>query len=135
VTSEDWPLIRRIISWGATALAKPLTSCSDPMSGFFALPRSTFERAKYLNPTGYKIGLELMVRCKCQNIVEVPIQFRDREAGESKLTMKQNLLYLAHLARLYWFVYPKLVISFITLMVCAMLLFLYLVYAFVIAPQ
>ncbi len=42
--SDDWPLIRRIISWGATSLAKPLTSASDPMSGFFALHRDTFAR-------------------------------------------------------------------------------------------
>jgi dolichol-phosphate mannosyltransferase len=135
LTSEDWPLVRRIISWGATALAKPLTTCSDPMSGFFALPRSTLERAKYLNPTGYKIGLELMVRCKCKKIVEIPIQFRDREAGESKLTMKQNLLYLAHLARLYWFMYPKLVVSFILLLTCLLLVFLYLIYFFLIAKE
>jgi dolichol-phosphate mannosyltransferase len=131
-TSKDWPLVRRVISWGATALAKPLTSCSDPMSGFFALPRSTFARAKYLNPTGYKIGLELMVRCKCKNIVEVPIQFRDREAGESKLTMKQNLLYLAHLGRLYWFKYPALVIMLILLIIMFALVFTYAFYRFVV---
>jgi dolichol-phosphate mannosyltransferase len=109
---EDWPLVRRVISWGATALAKPLTSCSDPMSGFFALPKSTLERAKYLNPMGYKIGLELMVRCRVQHLVEVPIRFRDREAGESKLTMKQNILYLLHLLNLYWFKYPVALVLF-----------------------
>ena len=32
---------------------------------------------------------------------------RDREAGASKLTMKQNVLYLRHLAHLYAFAYPK----------------------------
>jgi dolichol-phosphate mannosyltransferase len=116
---EDWPLIRRVISWGATALARPLTTCSDPMSGFFALPRSTLKRGKRLNPTGYKIGLELMVRCRCTDIAEVPIRFRDREQGESKLTMKQNLLYLAHLARLYWFAYPWLVVLVLLLLVLA----------------
>ena len=109
---EDWPLVRRIISAGATALAKPLTTCSDPMSGFFALPRSTLNKATYLNPMGYKIGLELMVRCRAKNIVEVPIRFRDREAGESKLTMKQNLLYLLHLLNLYFFMYPVGVVVF-----------------------
>jgi len=133
-TSSDWPLIRRVISWGATALAKPLTSCSDPMSGFFALPRSTFERGdRYLNPTGYKIGLELMVRCRCTKIKEVPIQFRDRQAGESKLTMKQNLLYLAHLSRLYWFMYPTLVILFLFVVLMTILLFLFAVYYFLFA--
>ena len=31
-----------------------------------------------LNPMGYKIGLELMVRCNCKRVSEVPITFRDR---------------------------------------------------------
>ena len=105
----SWPLARRVISWGATALARPLTACSDPMSGFFCLRRDTFDRgaAVGLNPMGYKIGLELMVRCGCARVAEVPITFRDREAGASKLTMKQNVLYLRHLAHLYAFAYPK----------------------------
>jgi len=127
---EGWPLARRVISWGATALARPLTTCSDPMSGFFALPRSTLQRAKRLNPTGYKIGLELMVRCGCTRIAEVPIRFRDREHGESKLTMKQNVQYLAHLARLYWFAYPALVVLVVlcALALCAAAVWLLLLF-------
>ncbi|KAH9256632.1 hypothetical protein BASA81_005136 [Batrachochytrium salamandrivorans] len=125
-TSESWPLVRRVISWGATALARPLTSCGDPMSGFFALPRTTLDRAKYLNPTGYKIGLELMVRCRVKEVIEVPIQFRDREFGESKLTMKQNILYVQHLARLYWFAYPGLVVVLLFAIALACVLSLWL---------
>ena len=34
-------------------------------------------------------------------MVDVPITFRDRVAGESKLSMKQNVLYLQQLAALY----------------------------------
>ena len=30
-----WTLSRKLISWGATLLARPLTPCTDPMSGFF----------------------------------------------------------------------------------------------------
>lgn len=37
--SRDWPLYRRIISWGARSLARPLTSASDPMSGFFGIKK------------------------------------------------------------------------------------------------
>uniref|UniRef100_A0A7S4HR61 Dolichol-phosphate mannosyltransferase subunit 1 n=1 Tax=Vannella robusta TaxID=1487602 RepID=A0A7S4HR61_9EUKA len=103
---EDWPLHRRIISWGATSMARPLTSSGDPMSGFFSIHKKTFEQAKGLNPMGYKIGLELVVRCRCKKVQEVGIVFRDREHGESKLTMKQNLLYLRQLMGLYWFKYP-----------------------------
>ena len=106
---EDWPFHRKVISWVATALALPLANCSDPMSGFFSLKKTTFLKgADSLNPMGYKIGLELMVRCRCKKIVEVPIRFRDREAGESKLTMKQNVLYLRHLFHLYAFKFPVL---------------------------
>lgn len=43
------------------------------------------------NPIGFKIGLELMVRCKASPVVDVPITFQERTAGESKLTMKQNV--------------------------------------------
>ena len=36
---EGWPLYRRVISSGARMLALPLTSASDPMSGFFGIRR------------------------------------------------------------------------------------------------
>lgn len=34
---KDWPLYRRVISSGARVLALPLTTASDPMSGFFGI--------------------------------------------------------------------------------------------------
>ena len=37
-------------------------------------------RAK-CNPIGFKIGLEIMARCRCKNVVDVPITFQDRVAG------------------------------------------------------
>lgn len=100
-TADDWGLFRFLNSRVATLLARPLTSISDPMSGFFALPRAVFERAHEPSPLGYKIGLELLVRCGCRNVKEIPIHFANRTHGESKLTAKQQLLYVRHLARLY----------------------------------
>ena len=38
-----------------------------------------------------------MVKCGCERIHETPIVFKDREEGESKLSMKQNLFYLRQL--------------------------------------
>ena len=102
-TAEDWGLFRFLNSRVATLLARPLTTISDPMSGFFALPRDVFERAYEPSPLGYKIGLELLVRCHCRNVKEIPIHFANRTRGESKLTAKQQLLYVRHLARLYRF--------------------------------
>jgi dolichol-phosphate mannosyltransferase len=71
------------------------------MAGFFALRRSTFESGRDFAPVGYKIGLELIVRCRCERVVEIPIHFEDRRFGQSKLTLKQQLLYVQHLRRLY----------------------------------
>lgn len=102
-TADDWGLFRYLNSRIATLLARPLTSLTDPMSGFFALPRTVFQRAEKPNPLGYKIGLELLVRCRCQDVREIPIHFSNRTHGESKLTIEQQLLYLRHLARLYRF--------------------------------
>ena len=50
---------------------------------------------------GYKIGLELMVKCDCKNVVEIPITFQDRLHGESKLNFSEQLNYLRHIKRLY----------------------------------
>lgn len=102
-TSDDWGFLRWLNSRVATLLARPLTSARDPMAGFFSLRRSTFEGGKAFNPIGYKVGLELMVKCGCERVVEVPIHFEDRQIGQSKLTMRQQLLYIKHLRRLYSF--------------------------------
>jgi dolichol-phosphate mannosyltransferase len=99
----QWPWTRRLNSWVATVLARPLTAVSDPMSGFFALHRDTWKRADRLNPLGYKIGLELMVKARCRKCVEVPIQFQTRLAGQSKISLREQWRYLRHLYRLYRF--------------------------------
>ena len=106
---ETWGWIRSLNSRIATGLARGLTSIRDPMAGFFALSKETFQQADNLRPLGYKIGLELIVRCGGRRIVELPIQFQDRANGESKLDTTQQLLYLRHLQRLYSFKYPGIV--------------------------
>lgn len=104
-TADDWGVLRWLNSRVATALARPLTSIRDPMAGFFGLRKSTFDAGRDFNPVGYKIGLELIVKCRCERVVEVPIHFENRRFGESKLTFRQQLLYLQHLRRLYIYKY------------------------------
>lgn len=104
-TADDWGFLRWLNSRVATLLAMPLTSAKDPMAGFFALERTTFARGTQFNPVGYKIGLELLVKCRCERVVETPIHFEDRQFGESKLTLWQQILYIQHLRRLYVFKY------------------------------
>jgi dolichol-phosphate mannosyltransferase len=91
---------RRMISGIATLLSRPLTSVSDPMSGYFALDRTVLSRSP-LSPLGFKIGLEVIVCCTPSPIQEVEYQFRDRIAGKSKLDSRQIVEYVRHIVRLY----------------------------------
>ena len=88
-TAGDWGLARVLNSRFASLLAAPLTTCSDPMSGFFAVDRRALPDRAALRPVGYKIGLELMVRGRLR-IGEVPIAFDDRRRGKSKLGWRQR---------------------------------------------
>jgi dolichol-phosphate mannosyltransferase len=109
-TQEGWGFFRKLNSLAATVLARPISGgVRDPMSGFFALRATTYRRAARLTPLGYKIALELMCKCRIERICEVPIEFANRAEGESKLSLKQQLRFLRHLARLYAFAYPKTV--------------------------
>lgn len=100
-TDDDWGLYRRVNSRVASLLARPLTALKDPMSRFFALRRETFEAGHGLNPVGYKIGLELLVKCRCTRIVEIPFHFSDRRFGKSKLSLAEQVKYVRHIRRLY----------------------------------
>lgn len=105
---ETWGLFRQLNSRVAGWLAAGLTSAKDPMAGFFALRRTQLGDMSNLNPCGYKIGLEVMIRRGCDQIAEVPIHFEDRKHGESKLNLREQWLYIQHLFRLYAFRYPEL---------------------------
>lgn len=108
-SDERWGWLRRINSKVATWMARPFAGRTrDPMSGFFALRRSSYENARFLTPLGYKIGLELMCKTRVRRVREIPIQFGLRNAGESKLTLRQQFKYLEHLSRLYDFCFPRL---------------------------
>jgi len=104
---RDWSLWRFLNSHIATMMARPLVSCSDPMSGFFLFDRKHID-VDSLRPIGYKIGLEIMVRGTFSSIVELPIQFKDREVGDSKMNLDQQFKYLRHLRRLYLFRFGSL---------------------------
>ena len=97
---EGWGWKRRLNSLAATWLARPLAACRDPMAGFFALDRRALPALEGLRPIGYKIGLELIVRGGLR-VREVPILFRDRTRGASKMGWRAQRDTLVHLHRLY----------------------------------
>jgi dolichol-phosphate mannosyltransferase len=107
-TAGEWSFFRKINSYVATVLARPFAGQTrDPMSGFFALRRESYQQAQRLTPLGYKIGLELMCKCRVKNVREIPIHFAERTRGQSKLTLKEQIRYAEHLSRLYDFTFPR----------------------------
>lgn len=121
---KDWPLHRRVISWGARILARPLTPLSDPMSGFFALRRDVYRRgAAKVSAIGYKIALELFVKCHVRKFSEVPFSFAARSVGESKLTGKVILHYIKHLYALYVFSFGMTALVLMVLLILAVAFF------------
>jgi dolichol-phosphate mannosyltransferase len=95
---------RILVSGGATLLAKALfpvrlRGVSDPMSGFFAVRRSAVDPGT-LQPDGFKILLEILVRTPGLRRIEVGFEFRDRNAGQSKASLAQGASFARHLARL-----------------------------------
>src|SRR5579884_1396435 len=97
------PAGRRWSSRAATMIARFLLTrarlVSDPMSGFFVV-RSAAIRGVTLEPLGYKILLEILVRGRVRRAAEIPYQFQARRAGVTKLTVRQQWEYLLHLLRL-----------------------------------
>jgi dolichol-phosphate mannosyltransferase len=80
---------RHVLSDGGIRLAQWFlpTRLTDPMSGFFMLPRPLFEElAHNLTGQGFKILLDVMLSAPAPpRVIEIPTEFRTRVAGESKL--------------------------------------------------
>ena len=105
--SSNWPLFSQLKSKFAASLTIPLTSMTDPTTGFMAVRRSMLAGLP-LDPVGWKIVLEVVVKAHPARVAEVPIVFEDRELGESKQSLGVFLEYLSHLSKLYAFRFPAL---------------------------
>jgi dolichol-phosphate mannosyltransferase len=85
--TPDWPLWRQMMSRAASLLAFPLTGVHDSMCGFFAVRRDCLLRFAD-KAAGFKIAFEMLVRGrKTLRVREVPIVFRDRQRGKSKMSL------------------------------------------------
>lgn len=98
---EGWPLPRRVVSWGATRLARGLLRLrvADPLSGFFAARRQVLTGGTYLG-LGYKLLVEILATHPSARVVEIPYKFVDRRYGESKLSFGEIWAFVRLLAHL-----------------------------------
>lgn len=104
---SNWHIHRHLISKTASLMAKPLTKMSDPTSGYMAIKRELLD-GLYLNPIGWKIVLETVVKLNSKRMIEVPIAFEDRRLGQSKMSFVEQCNYLRHLYRLYMYHFPNI---------------------------
>jgi dolichol-phosphate mannosyltransferase len=95
-STPGWPVWRRVVSRAGAVLAYPLTGLRDSMCGFFAIGRS---RLLELAPqtSGFKIVFETMVRARgTLRVREIPIVFRERVHGKSKMSFGVALRFFFH---------------------------------------
>jgi dolichol-phosphate mannosyltransferase len=99
-STPGWSRTRRLMSRAASAAAWPLTDVHDALSGFFAVRRDLLAEIPS-DAAGFKIALEILVRGgDSLRVGEVPIAFRDRELGQSKMGTKVILTYFRRLLAL-----------------------------------
>ena len=89
--TPDWPLHRRMISQGGNLYARAMLGLPvrDATAGFKAFRAEALARLPYraARASGYGFQVEMAWRAHQQGltVVEVPITFRDREVGTSKM--------------------------------------------------
>ncbi|MEM9132845.1 MAG: glycosyltransferase [Actinomycetota bacterium] len=95
--------VRQLMSSGARVLAKALfphrlSSVSDPLSGMFAVRLRAVDLHR-LQPSGFKILVEILLSQPPLRIGEVGYRFAEREQGESKASSGEMGAYLRLLIR------------------------------------
>jgi len=99
-STENWPLYRRLLSRAGGWIARPLCDVNDATSGFFAFRRELAATISN-HARGYKILLELLMANQGKlRVSEVPICFRDRTQGASKLSLSHQQAYVQRLITL-----------------------------------
>ena len=89
--TPGWPAWRRFLSRVASGVAYPLTGVHDSMGGFFAIRRECLLRFAS-QAAEFKIAFEAIVRGRGSlRVREVPIVFRDRQRGTSKMSLAQAI--------------------------------------------
>lgn len=90
-STPDWPLVRRLISRGGNIYARLMLGLKvrDATAGFRAFRADALRRLPYqtARASGYAFQVEMAYRASLAGlkVVEVPISFRDRTRGTSKM--------------------------------------------------
>ena len=89
---KDWSLDRKILSFGASIYVRSILGMKvmDPTAGFKCYRRDVLASLDLQKMTyvgyAFQIAMKYMVSLKGFTITEVPITFKDRELGTSKMS-------------------------------------------------
>lgn len=106
----NWPRLRRLLSRGGSLYARTILGVGirDLTGGFRCIRREVLETVgvRTLRSQGYVFNIELTYRALRSGfrVTEVPITFRDRTVGESKISLgiAVEALWLVPVLRLPW---------------------------------
>lgn len=95
---------RTLVSKGLAGASKALfpvalAKVSDPLTGYFVFRRSAVN-CDLLQPKGFKILLEILIRCPKMRVTEMPFEFARRNAEKSKANVDQVVALFQQLAEL-----------------------------------
>ncbi len=93
LTSQLLTLLARIV------FPRVLKNVSDPLTGFFLVRREAINTAE-LQPDGFKILLEILVRHPDLRVTERHFNFAPRHEGQSKADLNEGMRFFRHLLRL-----------------------------------
>lgn len=105
-STPAWGLLRRFVSWGGNAFARQLLGLKvhDCTGGFRCYRRELLQRIPWeaiqLQGYGFQIGTVYYVELLGGKIAEIPIVFRRRQVGQSKMSLDIFLEAFAYVIRL-----------------------------------
>lgn len=92
-TSQTLTILARMV------FPRVLKNVSDPLTGFFLVRRAAIDTS-VLQPQGFKILLELLVRHPDLRVSELHFDFAPRHEGQSKADLHEGMRFFRHLTRL-----------------------------------
>ncbi|UCC52282.1 MAG: glycosyltransferase family 2 protein [Anaerolineaceae bacterium] len=101
-TSKSLTILARML------FPRLLRNVSDPLTGLFLVRHSAVD-VDVLQPDGFKILLEILVRCPALHVTEIHFDFAPRHEGESKADVREGIRFFRHLVRLRITVNPHLI--------------------------
>ena len=93
LTSQLLTILARMV------FPRVLKNVSDPLTGFFLVRRSAVDLTN-LQPEGFKILLEILVRHPDLRVTELHFEFAPRNEGQSKADLNEGMRFFRHLTRL-----------------------------------